>query len=214
MMSNIFRYDTPDWLRAFTLGRDMDAKEMGIFPENLCMPHQTHSDHILWVDRAGRPMDTDAVVTQESGLWLCVRTADCIPVLLYDDRNYTVAAVHAGWRGTLARIASKTVEAMCSDPSHVHAIVGPGISREAFEVGDEVYEYFRQAGFPMSLVSERREKWHLDLGASVEWQLRSIGVHDIRLSNVCTYDSPESLYSARRDGIETGRNLNFIVCFR
>lgn len=209
-MNNIFLYDTPDWLRAFTLGRDTDMSEMGITPENLCMPHQTHSDHVLWTDQAGRPEDTDAIITQKTGLWLCVRTADCIPILLFDDSTHTIAAVHAGWRGTEARIVCKTIEAMRSEPSHVHAIIGPGISQDAFEVGDEVYERFQEAGFPMLQVAEKVEKWHIDLVAANEWLLRRMGVLDIRKSGLCTYYMPEMFYSARRDGAKTGRNLNFI----
>lgn len=210
-MANIFRYSTPDWLRAFTLGRDTDMLEMSITPENLCMPHQTHSDHVLWTDQAGRPEDTDAVITQKSGLWLCVRTADCIPILLYDDYTHTTAAVHAGWRGTVERIVCKTIEAMRSDPAHLHAIIGPGISVDAFEVGDEVYEQFLNAGFPMSLVSDRREKWHIDLWASNEWLLHEMGVKDVHVTGLCTYNLSDKFYSARHDGVQTGRNLNFIM---
>lgn len=210
-MNNIFLYDTPDWLQVVTLGRDVDMGEMGITPENLCMPHQTHSDHVLWTDKPGRPEDTDATITQQKGLWLCVRTADCIPILLYDDDTRTVAAVHSGWRGTVARIVCKTVEFMHSAPSHLHAIMGPGISLNAFEVGDEVYEQFREAGFPMSLVAERREKWHIDLFACNEWLLGQMGVGNVVKSGLCTYSHSEMFYSARHDGTKTGRNLNLIV---
>ena len=122
---------------------------MGLSLQQLALPRQTHSDHILRVTQPGRPEDTDAVITSQPGLCVCVKTADCIPVLLYDDQERQVAAVHAGWRGTVAHIAAQTASLMNPQGKHLHAIIGPGISLAQFEVGDEVYETFRQAGFPM-----------------------------------------------------------------
>ena len=104
---------------------------------------------------------------------------------------------------------------MTDSPQHMHAIIGPGISLQRFEVGDEVYDAFRQAGFPMELIARRfpcnggGEKWHIDLWKANRWQLREAGVEDIFVQGICTMSSPE-LYSARRETINTGRNLNGI----
>ncbi len=88
----------------------------------------------------------DALVTDIPGYCLCVSTADCVPVLLYDTRKKVVAAIHAGWRGTVARIVEKTVSVMDnqygSQGKDLIACIGPSISLEAFEVGDEVYDAF------------------------------------------------------------------------
>ena len=214
-MSSPLIYDTPQWLTAFTTGKDCGVEALGLRLEGFALPRQTHSDHILRMDAPGRPEDTDAVFTDRPGLCVCVKTADCIPVLLYDDHTHMVAAVHAGWRGTVASIAAKTVRQMGSRPEHLHAIIGPGISQECFEVGDEVYDAFRQAGFPMQAIAKRfpcqsgGERWHIDLWEANRWQLLEAGVRDIFTQGICTMTSPD-YYSARRETINTGRNMNGI----
>ena len=169
---NLLRYDTPDGIAAFTTGRDCCVEALGFQTEALALPRQTHSDHVLWMREAGRPEDTDV-----PGLCVCVKTADCIPVLLYDKKCRVVAAAHAGWRGTVSRIVSKTIAEMGVAPSDLSAIIGPGISLEAFEVGDEVYERFQEAGFPMERIAVRKAKWHIDLWQANRWLLEEAGVH-------------------------------------
>ena len=133
MSRNVIIYDTPSWLTAFTTGKGSGVEDVGLRLEDLALPRQTHSDHVLFVTEAGRPEDTDAVITDKPGLCVCVKTADCIPVLLYDSRQRVVAAVHAGWRGTVSRIVQKTIEQMHPvSPTDLHAIIGPGISLEWF----------------------------------------------------------------------------------
>ena len=208
---NLLKYDTPQGIAAFTTGRDCCVESMGLSLGDLALPRQTHSDHVLWMHEAGRPEDTDAVITDVPGLCVCVKTADCIPVLLYDTCRNIVAAVHAGWRGTVARIVTKTLQEMGSNPSHVHAIIGPGISQEAFEVGDEVYQTFAEAGFPMEQMAVRRAKWHLDLWQANRWLLETAGVRDVYVAGICTYKNSAQFYSARKEGIDTGRNINGIM---
>ena len=155
-MNNLIIYQTPSWLTAFTTGRDSGVEALGLRLEDLALPRQVHSDNICWMKGPGRPEQTDAVITDQPGLCVCVKTADCIPILLYDTRQHIVAAVHAGWRGTVARIVQKTISHMKPvSPSDIHAIIGPGISLEWFEVGDEVYEAFLTAGFPMERIARR-----------------------------------------------------------
>lgn len=216
-MSNLLLYDTPEWLTAFTTGKDSGVEELGLAMHDLALPRQTHSSHVQWMHTPGRPEDTDAVITDTAGLCLCVKTADCIPVLLYDDAHRVIAAVHAGWRGTVARIVEKTLAAMpTSAPARLHAIIGPGISRDAFEVGEEVYDAFRHEQFPMERIARRYphptdgERWHIDLWDANRWVLEQCGVQDIRVQGTCTVASAR-LYSARRETIHTGRNLNGIM---
>ena len=138
-----------------------------------------------------------------------------------------MAAVHAGWRGTLQRIPGVALQAMReaygTKAADVRVAIGPGISLEAFEVGDEVFEAFREAGFPMQAMSRRfpvagnaagvpAEKWHLDLWQANRDVLVSAGVPgaQIYLSGICTYGHPERFFSARRLGIRSGRILNGI----
>ncbi len=199
-------YDTPAWVHAFTAGQEP-------FPyaeEALALPRQVHSAHVEWVTQPGRPADTDAVITDVPGLPLVVKTAYCIPVLLFDSRLRRIAAVHAGWRGTVQRIVQHTIRRMGSAGGDLHAIIGPGICPRCFEVGGEVYEAFRAEAFPMQRIAVRQERWHIDLFAANAWLLEEMGVRDIHIEGTCTMESP-LLYSARRDTIHTGRNMNCIT---
>ena len=222
-------YDTPSWLTAFSLGKGVhgtepgtDARETGLKGESILVdaahimiPRQTHSTNVCYVDFAGEVPDTDAVITDKAGLCIAVKTADCIPVLLYDSCRHLIAAVHAGWRGTVGRIVEKTLRQMQSRAGDVSAIIGPGISLESFEVGDEVYEQFLQAGFPMGRLAERfpstdGERWHINLKDANRWLLEQNGITRIQVSDIDTLTSPH-FYSARRDTINTGRNINGIM---
>ena len=225
-------YDTPSWLTAFSLGKGVhgtepgtDARETGLQGEgiridaaHIMIPRQTHSTNVCYVDFAGEVPDTDAVITDKAGLCIAVKTADCIPVLLYDSCRHLIAAVHAGWRGTVGRIVEKTLLQMQSRAGDVSAIIGPGISLESFEVGDEVYEQFLQAGFPMGRLADRfpstdGERWHINLKDANRWLLEQNGITRIQVSDVDTLTSSR-FYSARRETINTGRNINgiMIVC--
>lgn len=210
MMNNVIIYDTPSWLTAFSTGKGSGVEDVDLRLEDLALPRQVHSDNVLFVTEAGRPECTDAVITDRPGLCVCVKTADCIPVLLYDTRKRVIAAVHAGWRGTVARIVQKTIEKMNpNSPSDLHAIIGPGISLEWFEVGDEVYEAFRAEGFPMERIARKSDRWHIDLWEANRWVLEQMGVEDIFVEGTCTRTSMD-FYSARRETINTGRNYNGI----
>jgi YfiH family protein len=215
MKGNLIIYKTPSWLTAFTTGRDSGVEALGLRLEDLALPRQVHSDNVLWMQAAGRPEATDAVITDRPGLCVCVKTADCIPVLLYDTRQRIVAAIHAGWRGTVSRIVQKTIEKMRPvSPEDLHAIIGPGISLLQFEVGDEVYEAFRDEAFPMERIAKRfpstdGERWHIDLWEANRWLLEQMGVSDIYIEGTCTRASTD-FYSARRETINTGRNYNGI----
>lgn len=222
----MIHYDTLPGFKAFSVGKALNFEEEGITidanlirVEDLGLPRQTHSDHVAWVEAPGRPEDTDAVITRTPGLPVAVKTADCIPVLVYDSAQKVVAAIHAGWRGTVSRIVQKTVREMYKPSSitqypspitHLHAIIGPGISQESFEVGDEVYDAFLQAGFPMERIATRMEKWHIDLWEANRWLLEECGITDITVAGIDTMTSAE-YFSARRETINTGRNYNVIM---
>lgn len=212
-------YHTPSWLSAGTTGKgeELDETLTQSTCNPLALPRQTHSDHIAHVCHACRPDDTDAVFTSTPGLRLAVKTADCIPVLLYDHNKHTIAAIHAGWKGTVQHIVQKTIHAMGSHGNDLSAIIGPGISMESFEVGDEVYERFLSEGFPMQRIARRWQptpqfpegKWHIDLWEANRWALEQCNVSDIFIAGVDTFTSP-LYYSARRETINTGRNYNWI----
>ena len=186
---------------------------LGIDSNRLVMPHQVHDCVVRRIDgpQQGVMEGVDAVMTDVPQLCIGVSTADCIPVLLYDSTHRAVSAVHAGWRGTVLRIVQKAVEAMChaygTAPADLQAVIGPGISLDSFEVGDEVYDQFLSAGFDMQPISRREAKWHIDLPMCNRLQLMEAGVpaDHIQMTNICTYQQYDRYFSARRLGIQSGR---------
>ena len=189
-------------------------------PHVIVIPRQTHTTNVRVITDVPTPeelQDVDAVVTQLKDFCLCVSTADCVPVLLYDKEKQVIAAIHAGWRGTVERIVEKTIEVMRTQygtkGKDLVACIGPSISLESFEVGDEVYAAFEEAGFDMTRIARRYEKWHLDLWEANRVQLLANGVlpEHIEVAGICTFQCYEDFFSARRLGIKSGRILSGIM---
>ena len=189
---------------------------------HIILPHQVHDSVVKVIDEAslGRQdllEGVDALMTRQTGVCIGVSTADCIPIIIYDPLQHCAVAVHAGWRGTVKRIVEKTVGLMVtdfgSDSSELRAVIGPGISLKNFEVGQEVYDEFQSAGFPMERIAVKYAKWHIDLPLCNRLQLESAGVRaeNIDEAGLCTYDRVDDYFSARRLGIASGRIYTGIV---
>lgn len=218
------------------------ANELGIDANHIIMPHQTHGvesriigeEFVTLPDGIKKMLleGVDAVMTNIPGMCIGVSTADCIPVLLYDEEHHAAAAIHAGWRGTQARIVHKAVQEMRmayqTNPTKLKAVIGPGISLDNFEVGDEVYADFEQAAFDMSTIAEERikrnpnaedpakafeRKWHINLPLANIQMLTHNGVDEANIINtgICTFDNADNYFSARKLGIESGRIYTGII---
>ena len=207
--------------------------QLGITDSQLILPYQTHSDKVIAIDstfmqlskaqQTDALMGVDAIITDLEQTCIGVSTADCIPVLLHDRKRNVIAAIHAGWRGTVAGIVKKSIEVMRhhynSCACDIRAIIAPGISIDAFEVGDEVYEEFCKAGFAMEQIARRYpvtaggEKWHIDLWEANSLLLQQCGVarENIHIAGVCTYRNHSDFFSARRLGINSGRIFSGIM---
>lgn len=202
---------------------------MDVDPEKLFVPLQVHGDKLLDLkesflnlsqkEKQNQLNGVDALVTSLPGVCIGITTADCVPVLLYAPDKQVVAAVHAGWRGTVLRIVEKTLQYMVDDyqcdPRLIKAGIGPSISLESFEVGEEVVEEFRLAGFSIEEIGYRNEKtgkMHLDLWKANQIQLVDKGVQtgNIEIAGLCTFSHDELFFSARRLGIHSGRMLSAI----
>lgn len=218
---NINRY-CGDSDEAIRRNREALCSLLGITDDHLLMPHQVHKAEIAVI---GEQLDIDlegydALMTNVEDVCIGVSTADCIPVLLYDPRQRAVCAVHAGWRGTVMRIVEQSIARMTevygTNPADLIAQIGPGIHLESFEVGDEVYQAFEDAGFDMNSISKKYEKWHIDLPECNRLQLISAGVPEsqVSVSPVCTYMQSDTYFSARRLGIESGRIFTGIILRR
>lgn len=223
---NINRYcgDSP-----VDIDRNVNAlcKQLEVKAENIIMPHQTHGIEVrqigadfLMLDDEIRKMileGVDSLITDVKDACIGVSTADCIPIILYDPEHRAVAAVHAGWRGTVGRIVQKTVAVMRptfgTRPEKLSAVIGPGISEDAFEVGDEVYQAFAEAAFNMESISRRTDKWHIDLPECNRQQLLETGISpdNIASAGICTYNNSERFFSARKLGTASGRIFTGVV---
>ena len=146
-------------------------------------------------------------------------TADCVPVLLYAAAGTgMVAAVHAGWRGTIQEIARKTVHVLTqqlhANPAYLRAGIGPSIGLQAFEVGEEVVEAFRPTT-DLRLIMQRNPltgKAHINLWEANRLQLLKAGLsaNHIEIAAICTHTHAADFYSARKLGIASGRFLSGI----
>jgi YfiH family protein len=184
------------------------------YPEDITTVKQIHSARVI--DACGRHGDRieegDALISNTPGLAIGIRTADCVPILLADARLRTIAAIHAGWRGTAAEIVPRTVRQMSdtygSRPEDLAAAVGPCIGGCCYEVGPEVA---RQFGKWHPGLEHAETPVRIDLAAINARQLRELGVADIYLAGECTFCLLDRYHSYRRDQDKAGRMLSFLA---
>ena len=209
-----------DNLANVELNRDLLCSYHGIERERLFVPRQTHSRNVKRADLGIDLEETDGLICNLRGACIGVNTADCLPVLIYDPTHHAAAAIHAGWRGLASRIVTNGIEMMMRDfgsvASDLVCAVGPAISAEIYEVGDELKPLFAQAGFPIEEIFIDRTDWtksHLSLQRAGRWELLNNGLIDrnIEISDICTYQNSDRFFSARRLGIDSGRVFSGII---
>jgi polyphenol oxidase len=184
------------------------ATAIGLPSEALVFPSQVHKTRIVNVTRETLKeelMETDALITAEPDICVAVMSADCVPILLYDTQHDVVAAVHSGWRGTVAKILTLTLEEMRSrfgtKGSHIVAGIGPSVSQESYEVGGEVVEAVRNSFKDKDLmITKPNDKANLDLWKANRIQLLEFGVTEknIEVSDLCSVKNNAHFFSARK----------------
>jgi YfiH family protein len=204
---------------------------------------QIHSDVIhLFNGAPHEPSKGDASITNRPGLLLAVQTADCVPILLVDPKKRAVAAIHAGWRGTLARIAVKAIGQLqmnfATNPVDLLSAIGPSIGPCCYEVGTEVatqfhsqfadapawFDEFRTGDEPNPVQWLNRmppghqpppKNVHLDLKKANRAQLLAAGLRpqNIFTCDLCTACRPDLLFSYRKQGPQSGRMMS-VICIR
>ena len=225
---NLCDYVGDDALRVLN-SRITLAMQLGVDLDDLVMPRQTHSCRVAVIDEHFRSLDidrqeaalegVDALVTTLDGVVIGVNTADCVPIVLVDDVAGVIAAAHAGWRGTVGRIARAAVEQMCrmgARADRIQAAMGPSICQECFEVGDEVVEAFKKARFDLDTIVQRNAatgKAHIDLCAANRDVLLAAGVPAAAIvtSRHCSRCEHDRFFSARRLGTASGRTFTGII---
>ncbi len=195
--------------------------DLGFDLNRTVISKQTHTDNIRIVteDDAGKGVtresdieDTDGLITDVKNIPLVVFSADCTPVLLYDDNKKVVAAIHAGWRGTVKKIAGKAVKLMkehfnCK-PENIYALIGPSIGSCCFEFGNEAKEIFDD-----KYLTPKDDKYMVDIWSYNKDQLLLEGVPEknIDLSSVCTVCNSDKYFSYRTHKEKTGRQAALIL---
>ena len=188
------------------------AEHVEFGPDALAIAGQVHGAEIKRVEAPGLFPGYDGLVTRTRGLLLSITAADCAAVLLADADAGVIGACHAGWRGTVARIAERTIEAMQAEgarPERLRAYISPCISRAHFEVGPEVAQRFDRAFVHHP---PGKTKPHVDLKAAIRDQLVQAGVPPdvIEVAPQCTFAEPEAFFSYRSQHGRTGRMMGFI----
>jgi len=207
---------------AFFTGKDPGAAVgeiaamLGIQKGSIYLPIQRHTDKIVVLEASREPKIADAVITREKGILIGVQVADCVPILIWEKEKGVFAAVHAGWRGTAARILIKTVsgitERFAGRPENVLIAIGPSIKGCCYAVDHEVAEAVRKGTGGGDYCSEKGGEYFLDLPHANSLQAMSAGIPraNIWVSDECTFCNPGRFYSYRYSKGSTGRQAAFI----
>ena len=223
---------TGDELSSVKKNRQIFCKKNEIVSDRLFMPHQIHGSGTLIIDeiflslssleREQKLDGVDALMTNQKGVCIGVSTADCVPIMLFDSKQKVIATVHAGWRGTLAKIVVKTLEKMQlhfgSSPTDILVQIAPCISFENYEVGVELVDSFAREHFPINQLfcDKEKDKFCFDLKTANCFLLLEFGVlpQNIAVSDCCTFRDYERFFSARRLGINSGRMFSCMMLRR
>lgn len=211
---------TGDSESIYKSNRMLLAEILNIPEKQFVFPRQTHTSCVAEINNIPQSelKETDALITNRSEICICVQTADCVPVLIYDCAQNIIAVVHAGWRGTVNKIVEKTIQKMNinyrSLPQNIYAAIGPSIGPEVYEVGNEVVDYVRHNFIKTEklLVKNESGKFHFNLWEANKQLLLSnnIPVENIEVLEECSFELADKYYSARREGIATGRMVSGI----
>lgn len=174
---------------------------------------QAQADQVAIVNlkqRGTRVQNVDALITDQPNLPLLLRYADCVPILLHDPAHRAIGIVHAGWRGTVAKIAAKSVKAMQetfgSRARDIIACIGPSIGPCCYEIGEEVTAKVRAAlENADTLLTRHNCSVHFNLWQANAMQMRNLGIEQIEIAEICTADHSDDFYSWRAENKNTGR---------
>jgi polyphenol oxidase len=174
---------------------------------------QEHGDVVHVIATGERPHAGDGLIVIEKKVVGIVKTADCLPVILYDTGCSMAAVIHAGWRGTVAFIVEKVVTMMIDKGAHrssMGALLGPGIGQCCYQVGPEVARIFHERGFEATIFERKGSSLFLDLKKANRNLLERAGIGAIHDINLCTKCTQHMFHSARRDKGQ-GRQINFVL---
>ncbi len=205
-------YNVKDNEEAVNENRKQFFSLFNISSNRAAFQYQIHSDIITTIKQPGYCGESDAMITNLPNIPLFAVSADCTLVFLYDFVNRAIAAIHSGWRGTKKQIVSKTVQRMEKEfntiPGNLAAWVSPCISAKNYEVGEEVASQFDD-----KYIVKQDNSLYMDIAfCNIDMLINSgVKLENIDYSDVCSFAEKDLLHSYRRDGINSGRALGFIM---
>lgn len=195
------------------------TKQSEVVPIRLVTAQQVHGTEVLFVHGTEKEEHKgfDILMTDKKGVAVGVKTADCLPILIVEPMRGLVAAVHAGWRGTAARVVEKAIQKLIllgGHPENLAVSLGPCIGGLCYEVEKDVVGKFQKefSDWPEFFKRKSEMKWLLNLAEANRRQLLLMGVKPERIDRIdlCTHCRPDLFHSYRRDGQKAGRMVNFI----
>ena len=187
------------------------ALKLGYNYEDLVYMNQIHSANIIVVDENSPKLvdNCDSIITRSKNLPLMVMVADCIPILMFDDKQGIIAAIHAGRNSTFLEISKKTaevfIEKFSSNPEDINVVFGASIQKCCYEVSEDLSKIVENS-FGKKFV----ENNYIDLQGINKKQLNDLGIKNIEISNICTKCGDKSYFSYRKDK-KTGRFAGIII---
>jgi polyphenol oxidase len=205
-------YSVDDDKKIVDSNRKLFFRKLGLNENLVSYQKQVHEDKISLVNSFGSCGESDALITTRKNLGLALSSADCPAIFIYDPVQQVIAAVHSGWKGTEKKILRKTIDKLKNDfnvnPSDLVCYIGPSISQNNYEVGEEV-----ASKFDKEFIIKNGNKFYLDLTGANYKMLIVEGVKkaNIQVSELCSYEYETILHSYRRDGQKSGRALGVIA---
>ncbi|MDC1280359.1 peptidoglycan editing factor PgeF [Pelagibacteraceae bacterium] len=199
-------------------------KKINSTSNKILLLNQIHSNKFYFIDKKLRinnnnKFEGDALVTNRSNTPIGILTADCAPILLFDQKNKTIAAIHAGWKGAYKGIVKKVIEFMIkkgSSAKNITAVVGPCIAIKNYEVQQDFVKKFIKKDLKSKLFFKKiGNKNYFSLNKYISYQLNSLGIKKIEVINKDTFNKKNNFFSARRSKIHNsndyGRNISVIM---
>ena len=191
--------------------------------KNIFLLHQVHSNNFVFIDHNfkfnNKKIKADALITNQKRLPIAVLTADCVPILLYDEKKDIIAAIHAGWKGAFKGIIKKVINFMLikgCKRKFITAAIGPCIGRSSYNVKDDFKKKFIKKDKKNKIFFKlKKDKIFFDLSNFVKSQLESNKITNIDTINIDTFDKKNNFFSARRSlrlkHDDYGRNISIIM---
>ena len=190
--------------------------------KNIFLVNQIHSNKFIFIDKIydnKKKPNADAIITNQKNFPIAVLTADCAPILIYDDKMKMIAAVHAGWKGAFKGIITKVIKFMIKKGcklENITAVIGPSISQKNYEVKDDFKKKFIQKDKKNYIFFKiKKNRLYFDLTKYIYASLKTIKIKNIDILKIDTFDIKNKFFSARRalklKHNDYGRNISIIM---